>query len=481
MKIFKKTAIFLLSAAVLLCGCTASKTENDEPKTTDAVQESVTSEDNTEESEVSEVSIETREDFIARIAEYDSKYFVKKLDDNMLKYFSIMYSNVANFNNDIDFGTQLKATDLDNMMYLLNYDCPELIHLTGDYMPKYVDEEYKIVSGVRLTFVMDKEFYNKANKELNDFMTELKEQVKDKNEFQRELYIYDYLFNNTVYNEDEAYSGSIYGTIINHKGRCEGLCKSFMWCMRKLDNECICISGAPNWENTSTYANHSWNIVKIDGSYYHLDITVDNMNMKEGDHNPPTYGFFNVSDDFVLKTRSIEKVYTDLGVPKCTDEKRNYHIFNSLLVKKTDDPKTAFFNVLKRHFKNNKLDNITVKFEDKENYNAVTQSAEDYLKEFFQQFSDITSYTYTTYYNELSNTIVIYCETESIEPAEPIVPPNDDNPEPLPDNDNIDNIDNIDNTDNADNADDNINDNISYDEPQEFPDNDNNDYQGQQE
>lgn len=438
MKIFKKTATLILAAAVLLCGCSITNDKEEIPETTDTVQESVSSEISAPESteSVPPAPKETREDFIARINDYDSKYFVKKLNDNLLKYFSIIYLNVVNFNNDIDFGTKIKASDLDNMMYLLNYDCPELIHLTGDYMPKYVDEEQQTVSGVRLWFIMDKEFYNTAVKQLDDFITDLQEKVKDQNELQRELYIYDYLFNNTIYNETELYSGSIYGTIINHKGRCEGLCKSFMWCMRKLGNECLCVSGMPKWETTSVYSSHSWNIVKIDSEYYHLDITVDNMNAAEGEHNPPTYGFFNVTDSFVLESRTIEKTYTDLGIPACTDESKNYHIRKGLIIRKTDDIKTAFFNMLRRKFKENSFDNITIKFDDTENYNNVVQNINEYLKEFFAKYS-ITGYTYTTYCNQLSRTMVLYCDAESLqlqEDSQAVItdePISDDNIEPV--------------------------------------------------
>ena len=400
MKIFKITAISLLVSVLLIFfGC-------------DTVRESSVSggvlTGNGESAEsVVEVSQETREDYISRINKYYTKYFVQKLDDNMLKYFSIIYSNAENFQADVDFGTEIQSKDLDIMMYLLNYDCPELIHTAGEYIPKYVDEEHTRVSGVKLVFIMNREQRDSAQKKLDVFMEDLIKKIGSKADLEREKYVYDYLFNNTVYDDKDTYSGSIYGTIINHKARCEGLCKSFMWCMRNLGNKCLCVSGTPKWENDSEFSSHSWNIVQIKNKFYHLDITIDNMNTDEPGKNPPTYGFFNVSDKEALESRSIDDVYVNLGIPECNDESINYHKMNGLYVNKTDDIKTPFTNILLKNFKNGILDNLSVKFESSENYDELAEKIDDIISDFLRSNTE-TNYHYKIYYNDLTRTIILH-------------------------------------------------------------------------
>ena len=82
------------------------------------------------------------------VYESDKKYFVQELDEKLYKCFIKMYCSVMYFEDGVHFAEDISSESLDTMMFLLNYDCPELIQLNGDYSPIYVDEECKKVSGV---------------------------------------------------------------------------------------------------------------------------------------------------------------------------------------------------------------------------------------------------------------------------------------------------------------------------------------------
>ena len=197
------------------------------------------------------------------IYEFDTKYFINKLDEDLLDVFIIMYDAVQNFEITARFDKEVPSDDLDTLMFLLNYDCPELIQLNGDYSPIYTDESEQNVSGVHFTYNMKEEIYEEYSDELHLFFENLKADINEKTEIEKEKYVYDMIFENCIYDDSEAYSGTVYGTLINHIARCEGICKSFMWCMRELGIECMCVSGVPKWETDAVYAGHSWNIVKI--------------------------------------------------------------------------------------------------------------------------------------------------------------------------------------------------------------------------
>lgn len=248
------------------------------------------------------------------IYEFDTKYFINKLDEDLLDVFIIMYDAVQNFEITARFDKEVPSDDLDTLMFLLNYDCPELIQLNGDYSPIYTDESEQNVSGVHFTYNMKEEIYEEYSDELHLFFENLKADINEKTEIEKEKYVYDMIFENCIYDDSEAYSGTVYGTLINHIARCEGICKSFMWCMRELGIECMCVSGMPKWETDAVYAGHSWNIVKINDEYYQLDLTIDNLKYFVSDEKYQNYGFFNVNDKFNNETHEMHDFYKKLEI-----------------------------------------------------------------------------------------------------------------------------------------------------------------------
>lgn len=445
MKTGIKITLTVIISAALLCGCNStaknptssgdssdtvsyvSSPESNIPESTDnssvsettsepvpesSVPESSVSESSAENSIVSRtesseipVSSETSADMPYE-HEFRNKYFVNKLSKSMLKNFTDAYNAVSDFERSVTFEQPITSDELDTIMFLLNYDCPELVQISGDYFPEYIDLEQKTVSAVSFSYIMDEKQHKKAIRQLDSFFVKLKKNTADMTELQKEKYVYDYIFNNCVYNETDTMSGSAYGALIKHKGRCEAICKSFMWCMRELGIECMCVSGEQNWNTESLYSSHSWNIVKINGEYYHLDLTVDCLPVEDGEKCPPNYGFFNVDDSFVSEGRKIYDLFTSLGVPKCNSLKYNYHIMNGLYVDSKTDIEQEFYNILNEHF-NNGLDNISIKFRNTYDFELMVENCDDWIVRFLNSVST-ESFDYQYYYYDFSNTITIY-------------------------------------------------------------------------
>lgn len=341
--------------------------------------------------------------------DFSDKYFVNKLNPKMLKNFTAAYRAVTNFESSVTFDQIITSDELDTIMYLLNYDCPELIQISGDYYPYYTNYETYDVSGVGFDYIMNKKEHKKAIGQLNSFFDKLKKDIGDKTELEKEKYVYDYIFDKCVYNETDKMSGSVYGLLIKNKGRCEAICKSFMWCMRELDVECMCVSGSQNWNDESLYASHSWNIIKINGKYYHLDLTVDRICTEDDNEKyPANYGFFNVNDDLIKEGREINKIFTSLGVPKCNTLKDNYHVSNGLYIDDKKQIQDAFNAVLTENFDNG-FDNISIKFKYQSAYDYAQENCDSWISDFLSNISD-KSFSYLYYLETLSDTITIYAE-----------------------------------------------------------------------
>ena len=91
-----------------------------------------------------------------------------------------------------------------------------------------------------------------------------------------------------------------------------------------------------------------WNVLRIDGQYYHLDATWNDNN---NDNKKLTYSYFNINDELIQKTHIVEERF--LGVCKSMDD--NYYIKSNLYFNAYDD---SFKNILSKRIAENANENI---------------------------------------------------------------------------------------------------------------------------
>ena len=144
----------------------------------------------------------------------------------------------------------------------------------------------------------------------------------DDSEFDRELAIHDYIVKNCIYDLGHSDSGFAYTCIFSGYASCEGYAKAAKYLMERAGVECYCIVGdAKNSEGK--IESHMWNIVSINGGFYHLDTTWDdptdsgdtvshiyfNLTEKEirTDHGNFNSGFecTSMTENYFVKTDSV--------------------------------------------------------------------------------------------------------------------------------------------------------------------------------
>lgn len=85
-------------------------------------------------------------------------------------------------------------------------------------------------------------------------------------DMEKALYIHDYLARNCAY--DTSYSRhSAYDALVGRSAVCQGYTLAFKELAQQLGLSCEIV--------TSDTLNHAWNLVRINGSYYHVDVTFD--------------------------------------------------------------------------------------------------------------------------------------------------------------------------------------------------------------
>ncbi|WP_218154678.1 transglutaminase domain-containing protein [Paenibacillus sp. UNC496MF] len=144
-------------------------------------------------------------------------------------------------------------------------------------------------------------------------------------EYERELAIHDYILLHAAYDYDNyrkdtvpADSYTMYGLLVDGVAVCQGYAYTAQLLLRMAGIEAYYVRG------TAGGGAHAWNKVKIDGSYYNLDVTWDDpVPDLEG---RVAYGYFNVTDAELRR----DHVWTD-KLPKATAQAYNYYVYNGLV------------------------------------------------------------------------------------------------------------------------------------------------------
>ncbi|MDD3403294.1 MAG: transglutaminase domain-containing protein [Hespellia sp.] len=138
-------------------------------------------------------------------------------------------------------------------------------------------------------------------------------------------YVYEYLVNQTEYRLEASDSQNIYSVFVNKESVCAGYAKATQLLLQKQGIECIYVVGT-----TDTQESHTWNMVKIDEEYYHVDTTWgDPVFVMQEDQvqnvSNISYDYLCCSDEEASRTHIWD---TGIGLPLCSSKEYNYYVRN---------------------------------------------------------------------------------------------------------------------------------------------------------
>ena len=146
----------------------------------------------------------------------------------------------------------------------------------------------------------------------------LAHQAANLDEKGKELFIHDFLVKNVKYDKlKKEYSHEIIGALGNGVAVCEGIAKAVKILCDELGIWCIIALSEANPDKGIKYR-HAWNVIRINGQYYHLDVTFDNTLSKD---DTVRYDYVNLSDKQIF--RDHEPVIWK--VPACSDSDHFYY------------------------------------------------------------------------------------------------------------------------------------------------------------
>jgi len=197
-------------------------------------------------------------------------------------------------------------------------------------------------------------------------------------EYEKVLAVHDYLIKNSIYDRANADKDSVppeeheaYGVIVDGIGVCDSYAKAVKLLLDKAGVRCILVEGT-GAEAPGQSADHAWNIVRIDGEYYHVDATWDDVPEERGS-DAVAYHYLNLNDEELQKTH----IWDRSKYPACTGTKYNYYVYNGLCAENY----TETFSMLEKAVSGRK-ERLVIKIAD---YSVAEYNIEEMIKKAARQ------------------------------------------------------------------------------------------------
>lgn len=233
---------------------------------------------------------------------------------------------------------RLENESLAKAYAFLRMDHPELFYLTGYRYRYYQDSVY---CDLLPEYMFEKKKVLDHRKALEARISKLVRPAQNMKEIDKLKYIHDFICSNITYDKlKKPYSHEIIGPLGHGVGVCEGIAKSVKILCDELGIWCVPAICHNNPEKGIKYR-HMWNIVKINGTYYHFDATFDNT---LGTPEMHRYDYFMLSDEQIFKDHE-PLLYP---IVSCTDGTHTYYREKKLSFTKDEEVQKRCLQAAKR-------------------------------------------------------------------------------------------------------------------------------------
>ena len=228
-------------------------------------------------------------------------------------------------------GECLEIEQIGKVLDALQNDNPEIFWIAKSFSCSYSENKINTVKFYSIFSKPEKEDCEiKLKNKISEIISKIPENADD---YEKEIFLHNYIVDNCKYKKSRGNSRiyTSYGCLVDKIAVCEGYSRAMQILLCSCGIECRTVVGAGNGDL------HMWNIVKISGDWYHLDVTWDSSDKES------RYMYFNVDDKTIKKDHLIGRQFQEIkascsnrvynfNLPKCTATKYNYYERNSFKV-----------------------------------------------------------------------------------------------------------------------------------------------------
>lgn len=259
------------------------------------------------------------------------------LTDNEKYCYDVIVDAMLNYESSIDFPLSKKITfdDLFNAYQCVYTDEVRLYY--ADTLMEYVsDSSTGFIKTMRLSYIYSKSQVEKMQAKIDTRADEILSKITPSmSQYDMVKLIHDEVIKGCTYTvEGSDDIISIYGALADGKAQCQGYTRAFSYLCEKVGIETDIVLGVANEE-------HMWNLVKIDGKWYHIDLTWDDPD-KQQYPDSVRYDYFCLTTARMEELRTIEGNSHTLPAADSTD--MEYYVKNHLVASNYDEAKEIIMN-----------------------------------------------------------------------------------------------------------------------------------------
>lgn len=255
------------------------------------------------------------------------EYYFNQIPSELNEIYRELYERIKNYEDSADLYASVSTDNFWIAYYAVLADHPEFFWIDSSVQAKESSFTGKVV-GYQLSTTVDIENRDFLRTQLEAAADECISRIDpDGSDYQKIKQVYEYLIDMVDYDGSSPDNQNIQSALLNHRSVCAGYAKAFQYILHRMGMFCTYVTGS-----TESGGDHGWNIVRIDGNYYHVDVTWGDpvfVNTQEasGGGSAMNYNYLCCTDAELYKTH-IPKASVPL--PECFDDSYNYYKRNNM-------------------------------------------------------------------------------------------------------------------------------------------------------
>ncbi len=259
-------------------------------------------------------------------------YAYEKLSEPEKQAYHAILDGIRHFADSVEnIPKGLTIDQIFRIIHYIGYDHPEIFWFQYGSTVNYHQSDSTAYK-VNLNYPMTKQEAEKRQKKIDTALKYFLAKIDDSmSDFEVTLRIYENIIHLVDYDsialdiqeKDQNFREkpddlrSIYGVFVNRKAVCAGYAKATQYLMNRYGLQCTYILSDT----------HAWNLIKLEGEYYHLDTTWgDSSNTQIEKNYSSEVGY----DCYCITTKEVEalenhKALEELSLPTCTATACNYY------------------------------------------------------------------------------------------------------------------------------------------------------------
>lgn len=262
----------------------------------------------------------------AGIETLTEEYYYENLPEDLREAYREMYVRIMRNEDSAEIYSEITTEDFWKVYYGILADHPEIF-----WIGKSVQVQESGLTG----HVVSYEFETTVPQEERETMRGQLEAAADAclagisqeaSTYEKIKYVYEYIINSTDYNENGQDTQNIQSVLLYHSSVCAGYSKAFQYLLNRMGLFCTYITGT-----IRDGGDHGWNLVRIDDSYYYVDVTWGDpvfANQMEGQESTVmNYNYLCCTEEDLFKTHEPDGT---VPLPPCTSQAYNYYMLNGM-------------------------------------------------------------------------------------------------------------------------------------------------------